>query len=152
MEKLVFKLTIEKEREMEIYTVKGMDFSEEEIEKAWAEDKPLQIGLAFPRRICNANCPYCYTAESKYTSKKEDRAMSVEQILNSLEEAKEMGCKQVMIGGYGEPLLNDEFWPVLEKGQRNWSVCNGFFQRYAYQQGNSTKAQGLPNFIYGKNE
>lgn len=117
MEKLIFNPTIEKEKEMEIYTVKGMNFSEEEIEKAWVEDKPLQIGLAFPRRICNANCPYCYTAEKRYTSKKEDRSMSVEQILNSLEEAKEMGCKQVMIGGYGEPLLNDEFWPVLEKAK-----------------------------------
>jgi MoaA/NifB/PqqE/SkfB family radical SAM enzyme len=110
-----FKNLIEKQEEPRIYNLKGLDFSQEEIKKAWTDDAPLRLSIAFPREKCNLDCLYCFTAE--YKNKEKITPIDKTETSELLEEAKAMGVKNLVIGGYGEPFLNKEIWGILEKAK-----------------------------------
>ncbi len=93
--------------------LRGVDFSLNEIQEAIKEDKPLQISVAFPRQKCNLNCLYCYTSEFEKANKK----IEASDLLSLLDDAKRNGVKNLLLPGYGEPFLNKEIWPMLDKAR-----------------------------------
>ena len=105
------KAESEAEREKRLPKLRGIDFSASEIREAIEADKPLQISLAFPRRKCNLKCCYCYTTEHV----EGDRSIQSERALELLSDAETLGAKNVLLPGYGEPFLNKEIWPVLDR-------------------------------------
>ena len=108
----------QKEREPKIYQLEGLNFDLKKKQEAWDNDRPLQLGLAFPSKEqgrCNLDCLYCYTRE--YRPKEGTRYLDEQDLKRLLEEAKGMGAENLIIPGYGEPFMNPEFWHVLEKAK-----------------------------------
>jgi len=81
---------------MQLY---NLEFTEEEIKKAVAEDRLLSMEIEFSR-ICNFRCSYCYVPE-KQECKGE---LSRDEIKDVLLQAKELGAKKIIILG-GEPSI-----------------------------------------------
>jgi len=108
-----------KEEYNKIYPVEGLGFELPTKQEAWDKDAPLQLALAFPGKAqdkCNVDCLYCYTQD--YHPKQDEQALNMERIENLLEDAKKFGIKNFIIPGYGEPFMNKEFWPTLEKAEK----------------------------------
>ena len=81
---------------MQLY---NLEFTEEEIKKAVAEDRLLSMEIEFSR-ICNFRCSYCYVPE-----KKEHRGeLSRDEIKDVILQAKELGARKIIILG-GEPSI-----------------------------------------------
>ena len=102
------------EKEKRISRLEGVDFNINEVKEAMKADKPLQISIAFPRQKCNLNCLYCYTSEFK----EQEKTISISKILELFNEAKNIGIKNLLIPGYGEPFLNKEIWPMLDEAKK----------------------------------
>ena len=102
---------VEKEKKMP--KLRGVDFNLETVKEAIKQDRPLQISVAFPRQKCNLNCLYCYTSEFE----KDDKKKKEEDLINLLDSAKKMGIDNLILPGYGEPFLNKEIWPMLDKAR-----------------------------------
>ncbi|MGE5425643.1 MAG: radical SAM protein [Bacillota bacterium] len=101
------------EREKKMPKLKGVDFELETVKEAIKKDRPLQISVAFPRQKCNLNCLYCYTSEFE----KNDKRKKEDDLMNLLDNAKKMGVDNLLLPGYGEPFLNREIWPLLDKAR-----------------------------------
>lgn len=81
---------------MQLY---NLEFTEEEIQQAVAEDRLLSMEIEFSR-ICNFRCSYCYVPE-----KKECRGeLSRDEIKDVILQAKELGARKIIILG-GEPSI-----------------------------------------------
>lgn len=81
---------------MQLY---NLEFTEEEIKNAVAEDRLLSMEIEFSR-ICNFRCSYCYVPE-----KKECRGeLTKDELKNVLLQAKALGARKIIILG-GEPSI-----------------------------------------------
>jgi MoaA/NifB/PqqE/SkfB family radical SAM enzyme len=67
-------------------------------------------------RVCNLNCPFCYTAARKisppFKVKLDNRRLDI--IKSVIIQAKKHGLKSVVFAGEGEPLLSEYFWHLLD--------------------------------------
>ncbi|HIQ36954.1 MAG TPA: radical SAM protein [Desulfocapsa sulfexigens] len=81
---------------MQLY---NLEFTEEEIKKAVAEDRLLSMEIEFSR-ICNFRCSYCYVPEQQECKGE----LSRDEIKDVLLQAKELGAKKIIILG-GEPSI-----------------------------------------------
>jgi len=88
--------------------LKGLNFSYEEIKRARAENKMLVVSIE-TSNICNLRCVYCYTDASK----KLPNELKIEEYKNILDQAVDLGAKEVAIAGAGEPLLDPLFFKIL---------------------------------------
>lgn len=105
-------------QENKFYQLKGLAFSMEKKQKAWDNDAPLQLGLAFPSKeqgYCNLDCIYCYTRD--YKPKEGTKPLNKQQLIRLMEEAVNLGIERLVIPGYGEPFMSPELWDVLEKAK-----------------------------------
>lgn len=93
--------------------LKGLDFSQGEIKKAKEENKMLMISLE-TSNTCNLRCLYCYTNAGV---KKPDE-MTIENYRSVVDQAIDLGAKYVTIAGAGEPLIDPNFFKILEYTQR----------------------------------
>jgi radical SAM protein with 4Fe4S-binding SPASM domain len=88
--------------------LKGLDFSAEEIKRARKESKMLVISIE-TSNICNLRCIYCYTDACK----KLPNELTLDEYKNVFDQAVELGAKEVAIAGAGEPLLDPNFFKIL---------------------------------------
>ena len=87
---------------MQLY---NLEFTEDEIQKAVAENRLLSMEIEFSR-ICNFRCSYCYVPE-----KKECRGeLSRDEIKDVILQAKALGAGKIIILG-GEPSI----YPHIEE-------------------------------------
>ena len=81
---------------MQLY---NLEFTEQEIKDAVAEDRLLSMEIEFSR-ICNFRCSYCYVAEKKECKGE----LSRDEIKDVILQAKELGAGKIIILG-GEPSI-----------------------------------------------
>jgi len=81
---------------MQLY---NLEFTEQEIKEAVAEDRLLSIEIEFSR-ICNFRCSYCYVPE-KTVCKGE---LSKDELKDVILQAKELGAGKIIVLG-GEPSI-----------------------------------------------
>lgn len=100
--------------------MKGYDTSDEEIEKAWDEDRPITLSLYLGAK-CNLRCLYCFTRGGIST----ENNLTEEEYKRIIDEAFELGVKNVMFTGRGEPLF---YYPLLRrlleyiKNKGGWNI------------------------------
>lgn len=84
---------------------------------------PYHIQL-YPTNNCNMNCPFCSCSE---VDRKQQ--LTLEQIIELIDEAKELGTKAVTISGGGEPLIHPEIEDIVKyihnSGMEIGLVSNG---------------------------
>lgn len=81
---------------MQLY---NLEFTEEEIRAAVAQDRLLSMEIEFSR-ICNFRCSYCYVPEKKECKGE----LSREEIKDAILQAKALGARKIIILG-GEPSI-----------------------------------------------
>ncbi|MEK6689972.1 MAG: radical SAM protein [Nitrospirota bacterium] len=89
--------------------LKGLDFSFEEIKKARAQNRMLVISIE-TSNICNLRCIYCYTDAGKKLANE----LTLDEYKSILDQAVELGAREVAIAGAGEPLLDPNFFKILK--------------------------------------
>ncbi len=89
--------------------LKGLEFSSEEIKRAREENRMLVISME-TSNVCNLKCVYCYTNAGKKLSGE----LTLDEYRNILDQAMELGAKEVAIAGAGEPLLDPNFFEILK--------------------------------------
>lgn len=80
--------------------IHGLDFMENEISACLSRNGLLSLELEFTKR-CNLRCIYCYAEAGE----PRENELSIEEIQNVLNQAKELGAKRIILLGGGEPLL-----------------------------------------------
>ncbi len=81
---------------MQIY---NLEFTEEEIREAVADDRLLSMEIEFSR-VCNFRCSYCYVDETIECGNE----LSREEIKDTILQAKSLGARKIIILG-GEPSI-----------------------------------------------
>jgi len=103
--------------------IPGLHFSDQEIQHAIKAKQILSFDLEFSR-ACNLNCLYCYAGGQVV-----DNELSYKEILSVIEQAVELGARQVVNIGGGEPLLYPFYWDILKKerlcGLKSITFTNG---------------------------
>lgn len=89
-------------------SIKGQDYSKEEISKARDEGKILTISPCTKGK-CNFSCLFCYT-DTKMKSTYPCRQMCLDEYSGLLIQAKELGARTVRIAGWGEPFMDPIFY------------------------------------------
>lgn len=89
--------------------MKGFDLTEGQITNAWQRDLPINLSLYLGAQ-CNLRCIYCMTAAGSPTASN----LSLEEYQSVIDQAFELGIRQVMFAGKGEPLLDQNLWALLE--------------------------------------
>lgn len=106
-----------KEEKNKIYRdppqLKGLNFSKEEIKKAREANRMLMISVE-TSNICNLRCLYCYTDAGV---KKPDE-MTMEEYRSVIDQAIDLGATRIGIAGAGEPLIDPNFYKILEYTQK----------------------------------
>ena len=93
----------------------GLEFTPEEIAEARRNNRLLSMELELSRK-CNLECVYCYASSGKPL----ENELSVEEILDSVDQAAGLGARKIIVLGGGEPLVYPHLFRVidyiLEKG------------------------------------
>lgn len=83
-------------------------FTLDEIRRARKKNQLLSLWINLSN-ICNLECRYCFNSAGK----KLEGELSKEQIINLCKQAKELGCKKIVIVGSGEPLADPNFKEII---------------------------------------
>ena len=83
-------------------------FTMEEINHARKNGKLLNLDIEFTKD-CNLRCIYCYANGGE----KQEHELEKEKILDIIDQAKNLGLKQIIFTG-GEPLIRKDFFEVAE--------------------------------------
>lgn len=86
----------------------GTLFTEEEKTDTRNTNKLLFISLMLDP-VCNLACPDCYIGKKHLTGKE----LTFVERKNVLDQAAKLGAKTLRIAGEGEPLLDKNFWPLI---------------------------------------
>lgn len=89
--------------------IRGWNATPEEREQALKENKMLHI-YAGTSNMCNLGCIYCHTAGGRPLPGE----MTLEERLDVLRQAKQLGCKYVHISGAGEPTIDPLLWKQID--------------------------------------
>ena len=87
----------------------GLEFSSAEIDHAARSGGLLSIELELSR-ACNLHCVYCYANAGS----KDGNELSLEEVMDAIEQARALGARKVVVLGGGEPLLYPEIRRVLD--------------------------------------
>lgn len=90
--------------------VPGLDFTWEEVNNSIKNNRLLSFDLEFSRR-CNINCLYCYSRKNLPKSNEE---LSFDELRDIIFQAVQLGAKNVVNIGGGEPMLYKHYWDILE--------------------------------------
>ncbi|MFA5993311.1 MAG: radical SAM protein [Candidatus Pacearchaeota archaeon] len=89
--------------------VDGWGFSKEELEEN--KGKILNLDIDFGN-VCSLNCPHCFRRENKVDFGK-GKALTYDEIVSFIKEAKKLGLKSVKFLGAGEPFEDKLFIKFL---------------------------------------
>jgi MoaA/NifB/PqqE/SkfB family radical SAM enzyme len=92
--------------------IKGLDLTNEKLQKALKENKMLLID-AETSNLCNLNCPYCFR-DIYGTKQALENELTLEERLDLMDQARELGCETVKITGAGEPTIDKYFFDMIE--------------------------------------
>lgn len=96
----------------------GLEFTREEIDDARLNNRLLSMELELSRR-CNLECVYCYAASGRPL----ENELEVDEILDAVDQAADMGAKKIIVLGGGEPLLYPHLFRVIDYiADRNLAV------------------------------
>lgn len=85
-------------------------FSKEIMTEAREKGELLSIWLNLSN-ICNLSCQYCFNSAGKPLPGE----MDLDLLISTVRQLKALGGRTVTIPGSGEPLLDKNFWPLLEE-------------------------------------
>ncbi len=98
--------------------MKGWDFTKAEIEAALRDEKILNPSYELAGNACALNCFFCFT-EDPDNPDGAKRRLSEEMDLNTkmrlIDETAELGGRAINIVGAGEPLIDRDFWTIVER-------------------------------------
>jgi len=99
--------------------MKGFDLTEGQIADAWQKDLPVNLSLYLGAQ-CNLRCIYCMTAAGSSTTSN----LSLEEYQSVIDQGFELGIRQVMFAGKGEPLLDPHLWDLLDyvQSKGGWNL------------------------------
>lgn len=98
-------------------TMAGWDFSKEEILAARQKHHMLNPAFELATNICPWNCDFCFTESPVNMDGKKRRAtseISLEDKMELISSAAELGAKSINIVGAGEPTIDKDFWTLIE--------------------------------------
>jgi len=87
----------------------GLEFSPDEIDRARRERGLLSIELEMTH-ACNLRCIYCYARGGEQLAGE----MSFDEIKSTVEQARELGARKIVILGGGEPCMYSRFHGLIE--------------------------------------
>src|SRR3989338_3308013 len=99
------------------YTMKGWDFNSAEITEALKNNKMLNPAFELGTNACPLSCFFCFTEDSNNPlglKKRLNEEMSLERKLKLIDESRELGAKSINFVGAGEPLIDPDFWKIIE--------------------------------------
>ncbi|PIZ51134.1 hypothetical protein COY27_04615 [Candidatus Woesearchaeota archaeon CG_4_10_14_0_2_um_filter_33_13] len=103
----------------------------QELEELVEEVKPNTLIQArlFTNSICEAECKECYTNKRLFPGQDDITALTLEESVEYLRQAKELGARVLYVAGRGEPLQDKKFLPLLRKvtdmGYESFFFTNG---------------------------
>jgi radical SAM protein with 4Fe4S-binding SPASM domain len=87
----------------------GLEFTPEEIEEARCSNRLLSMELELSRK-CNLECVYCYASSGKPL----DNELVIEEILDAVDQAADLGARKIVVLGGGEPMVYPHLFRVLD--------------------------------------
>jgi MoaA/NifB/PqqE/SkfB family radical SAM enzyme len=93
--------------------VRGLYYTNKEMKKAEEEGNLLNLDLDMSN-LCNLKCIYCdKTSIGEGHHKKKDELL-LNEYYKIIKQSKELGCKNLQFIGAGEPMLDPNFWKIIE--------------------------------------
>lgn len=99
------------------YTMKGWDFSANEIAEALRDDRMLNPAYELASNVCPWNCFFCFTEDPdnpEETKKRLKGEMSLDDRISLIDQSAFLGAKSINIIGAGEPTIDRYFWEIVE--------------------------------------
>lgn len=103
----------------------------QELEELVEEVKPKTVIQArlFTNSVCEADCRECYTNKRLLPGQEDNTALTLEESVEYLRQAKALGARLLYVAGRGEPLQDKKFLPLLrratELGYETFFFTNG---------------------------
>jgi len=100
-------------KKLEKTFLKGLYYTDKEVEDAEENNELLNLDLDMSN-VCNLRCLYCdKTQVGELHCKKRDE-LKLKEYFDIIKQAKELGCKNLQFIGAGEPMLDPNFWEIIE--------------------------------------
>ncbi|MAG07465.1 hypothetical protein CMI46_01465 [Candidatus Pacearchaeota archaeon] len=93
--------------------VKGLYYTDNEIGDAIEQNKLLNLDMDMSN-VCNLKCIYCDKTHVGEKHCKKKGELTLDESLNIIKQAKKLGCKNLQFIGAGEPMLDPNFWKIIE--------------------------------------
>ena len=91
----------------------GKHFSDEEIAAARSGGRLLTMEIETSHE-CNLRCIYCYNSSGR----KQHNELSLDEILNAVEQGIDLGVRRIIIIGGGEPMLHPQLLAIIKHARR----------------------------------
>lgn len=109
-----------------MFKLQGLDdFKKEQIDEFWKdynpkEDKPRILGVSLScSDVCNLKCIYCYAGKEK---KPRTNELNLEEQINIIRQAKELGGRTVVFCGDGEPSMDKNLVGMTKYANENGMI------------------------------
>ena len=93
--------------------IKGLYYSDKEIREAEKKNLLLNLDLDMSN-VCNLKCIYCDKTNVGEEHCKKENELKLEEYFSIIKQAKKLGCKNLQFIGAGEPMLDPNFWKIIE--------------------------------------
>lgn len=100
------------------FTMKGWNFSSAEVAAAISGHRMLNPALELGTNICPWNCDFCFTESPLNPNGRKHRLLrelALERRLKLIDEVADLGGKSINFVGAGEPTIDPNFWPLVER-------------------------------------
>ena len=99
------------------YTMRGWDFTREQIAKSLQDHRILNPAIELGTNACPWNCGFCFTEDpsnAEGAKKRLKEEMTFEERIQLIDALAELGAKSINIIGAGEPTIDPHFFKLLE--------------------------------------